>query len=652
MKLLRFVVSSLLILYSLPPSVYADSQCDNLTEHSLDTNSLQLSLRSLFVGNSYYDGEFAYFGVINDKRVWKLLKVHQPYPTLPAGCQSKVSLTGNNLVLSVINTSNNSGKYSATFELAQQGADYYLILKDYTPLNNTLTVDDRVIPPFNPNAPFPGLITPLLDALIPELPKLAEYRDAALAAESTALNNVVDDITTKFGGAKNRVAKSWSASAPGAVASQFINLTGGIGNSNEPYTGSKTEAMSNGTLSVSVETDGNKTTELVTKVDLPILLMQGNSKISLTGSVCPDAGGKVEFTVKFSTNGQAGSDGVIQYEHNLEAKVKASVDDDANLINSDFDVKQATRSTNGGRQSYVESGLSGQIGASLTFTDIKQTGTQTNEDALRGLSLASGALVGARNFWEHGGCIEINATSPGKVAPGATSKIPVSVKHKKDGSSVPAKVTVELAGGASVQPAVIKPSPGEIMHVATSEKGKDMTITLKASSRRGKDTKVLNLTTKEAPTYQGAVTFSNFFATNGNIDVIWTLTEEVDGIRKYIPSGILNADINLDDCEPLHVTLPIPNHVGNVLIVNTENAATFKNTYQLNLGMFSKYMLTLMCGNSSSGPIPMPMPASFFELSLGGCLAFEHYPFSDEGVLEGKNICPAIGVDASWRFSQ
>jgi hypothetical protein len=121
---------------------------------------------------------------------------------------------------------------------------------------------------------------------------------------------------------------------------------------------------------------------------------------------------------------------------------------------------------------------------------------QLVQDGLnRALLLTVGALSAAESHWKGGKCIRIQATSPGTVAPGATSKIPVSVTHRKDGSSVPAKVAVQLTGGASVSPGTIAKTPGDVTHVAVKERQKSMTIALTATSRRGKDKVDLTLST-------------------------------------------------------------------------------------------------------------------------------------------------------------
>lgn len=393
---------------------------------------------------------------------------------------------------------------------------------------------DVALPVIDRNAPFPALSGTVLEALAVEVPDLAGRREAILAAESAALTRVLGARKGKAPPAKTRVSSSRRLPAgfvgtvldrlvPPAqagdfaadslmsmiVGHNFVSLLGTAG-ANESTAqdgpGRTVETLDGGRVVASATTsveNGQAVATLETTVDLPLVFLQANSKLSLIGSVCPAADGKVEFTLKLGAGGHAGSGGAAQYDQNVEVKVLLQVDDDAEIADTRFDVKQATRSTLGGRQAYVESNLSmpgGMAGAngkptvtrsSSRVTDVE---LQNASDAIRRAAyLATGAVGAAKDFWQKGGCVRIEATSPGKVKPGATSRIPVAVKHRKDGSSVAAKVKVDLAGGKSVDPALIPKAPGEVTHVAPAERKAAMKITLTATSRRGKDKRELDL---------------------------------------------------------------------------------------------------------------------------------------------------------------
>lgn len=307
-----------------------------------------------------------------------------------------------------------------------------------------------------------------------------------------------------------------------AIGHQVGSLIGaGISNVGESDSGTKTASMPgevSGTVDVSLTVSAKPGTppsgELTTKVSLPIFLLDANSKVVITGDLCPNPDGMVDFSIKLSTDGRAGSAGSVIYDQSVEAKVTATVGDDANVANVEYEMKQATRSTAGGRQVYVESSQSaGGSTHDVKFSEGKllRASSQANasdaqlaqEGILRAYLLALGALESAREYWQGGNCIQIDAAVAEHVTPGATSKIPVAVRSKKDGSTVPAKVAVSLAGGASVDPGVIPKTPGEIVHVASRERRAKMTISLTATSRRGKATADLGLSTGGAYSANG-----------------------------------------------------------------------------------------------------------------------------------------------------
>ncbi|CUS36562.1 hypothetical protein [Candidatus Nitrospira nitrificans] len=200
--------------------------------------------------------------------------------------------------------------------------------------------------------------------------------------------------------------------------------------------------------------------ELTTQIAHPILGVDAFSKFTISGSFCPAPDGSVSITVTYSSHGHAGKKKTMTYDKHYGAVVKAIVGEDAEAAKEDYQ---------------------------LTPAD--------GPDSARSKLLGQGAFNAARMHWGNGNCIKIIATSPGNVAPKTTSTIPVDVVHKGDGSKVPAKVTVELSGGASISPAVIPKAPGEVTHSAVEEKDATMKVTLTATSRRGKAMEPLTITT-------------------------------------------------------------------------------------------------------------------------------------------------------------
>lgn len=99
--------------------------------------------------------------------------------------------------------------------------------------------------------------------------------------------------------------------------------------------------------------------------------------------------------------------------------------------------------------------------------------------------MAQTILEMAKYKWQNGGCVQIDAASPGSVAVNSTTQIPVKVTHKFEGSEVPSKLEVVLKGEKSVDPTLIPKTSGTLTYVAPAEKNKSATIRLTATSRRG-----------------------------------------------------------------------------------------------------------------------------------------------------------------------
>ena len=220
------------------------------------------------------------------------------------------------------------------------------------------------IPAMDPAAPIPALSANILEALAADVPELVRYRDAVLAAEREAIQGTLDRMrppspaSPARRSAIDRVVPaligwlldlvppamadglSWDSLQPMALGHAFGTLVGDVGRLDTSKGGRETRAIpgENGSvdaiITVSAEVGGPATVELLTKVDLPILLLEAKSKVKLTGSFCPNAEGKVEFTVAAGSQGRAGSGGSIIHDQNVEARVTLTVDDEANVVDS------------------------------------------------------------------------------------------------------------------------------------------------------------------------------------------------------------------------------------------------------------------------------------------------------------------------------
>ena len=463
------------------------------------------------------------------------------------------------------------------------------------------------LPAFDPATPFPALSEGVLDALAVDSPELAKRRDAILAAEAKAIQHVLDARRTAPG---TRPAKAAPRRPAGLLQSlleqaippahaaggnlpavrtmivghNFVALLGTAGANAETSRkdpGMSEELTEGGKViareSVAIK-DGQSVASLETTVDLPLFFVGANSNVSLVGSVCPDPEGKVRFTLKQGAGGHAGKGGAATYDQHIEVKVEVHVDEAAEIAYENFDVKQDTRSTIGGRQAYVESTLSlprpggksgpfkqsdiKEVRASSQVTDVERAAA--DQALVSGAYLAMGAVDAAKEFWQKGGCVKIVARSPGHVGPGTTSTIPVDVLHMKDHRSVPAKVTVALKGGKSVDPAVIPKAPGTVTHLAPGDTKSRMTITLETRSRRGADKMDLDLDTLAA--YQAEGGLQDFHGTGRICDLAKTFTIEGGG--------------NVVTFEPTSEKGGNYHYAGNMMGFGVFGKGTYTVTYQ------------------------------------------------------------------------
>lgn len=218
---------------------------------------------------------------------------------------------------------------------------------------------------------------------------------------------------------------------------------------------------------------------------------------TIDGQRCPTAEGQVSFSIKARIGSESGGVGTTQ---DLTTFVRVIVNDAAEIASSTFDVTQGTLQVKAGRQVYLETGqtikygpdFSGAQGSNWRVNQKTDNVNQADADNLdpaglkAALELGISSLISAQQAWQDGKCVKIVATSPGTVAPGSTTAIPVDVVSTFDGSAAPSKLKAELSGGQSVNPSSLPKTPGTLSYTAPNESGKSATILLTATSKRGK----------------------------------------------------------------------------------------------------------------------------------------------------------------------
>jgi hypothetical protein len=172
--------------------------------------------------------------------------------------------------------------------------------------------------------------------------------------------------------------------------------------------------------------------EIVNKTDASKNGVASNTdgKVSIDGWRCPNEAGQVSFTIKERFN--AGSGGA-SYTADLTAYVRAEVNDNAELAGITIDINQGTQKVKDGRTVSVESGVTNKNGIKSNQHIVRSSQEASADDVINlsaagedaAYNMALGALLFAESNWQKGGCVKIEATSPGTVRPGSTTPIPV-----------------------------------------------------------------------------------------------------------------------------------------------------------------------------------------------------------------------------------
>ncbi len=395
------------------------------------------------------------------------------------------------------------------------------------------------LPVYDPEVPLPSPGAAALRLLVELDPSVAVLESDLEASEREALNDLLADLQVQPGAgngiqvpflpSQNGSAKvaipiarasypagyklvgdfgnfSFEAMFIGILSSQASDLlavTPGAGE-NKSANGSEGGATTKSGVTFKKNPDGSTTLVLTEQSEASKngVSAKAGSKVSIDGWRCPNDAGQVSFTIKENFTAESGG---ASYTVDLTADVRAQVTDDAELGSFTIDTTQGTRKVKDGRNVYVESGVTNKNGAASNQRLIRSSQEATSGDVsdlsaageAAAYNMALGALLFAQSNWQKGGCTEIVATSPGAVQPGSTTSIPVTVRHRIDGSEVPSKVKAVLSGEKAVEPTTLAKTPGTMTYTAPNEHGKSATILLTATSKRGKATLELTANTGE-----------------------------------------------------------------------------------------------------------------------------------------------------------
>lgn len=158
--------------------------------------------------------------------------------------------------------------------------------------------------------------------------------------------------------------------------------------------------------------------------------------------------------------------------------------------------------------------------------------------------------------------------------------------------------------------------------------------------------------------YTGTVVYTNHDGqVNARANTIWRQIESPSGSAHYYAAtaGNITADIKLDNCDPLRVTVPLENkNLVSELHVYDETHVTTPKAYLFDLWPNWNAMLQMTCYDGNRKPYAYESPAStWLGLSVSSCSvdnpALPRY--QDELTLKSSLTCPhPLDFKASWSF--
>ena len=272
----------------------------------------------------------------------------------------------------------------------------------------------------------------------------------------------------------------------------------------DTQTGTKDGTKTTMGVELKFQKDGSSTfgIELKTEAEKDGSKLVSDLKARVEGLDCPNAEGQVPITAKLRLGGESGG---VGYTQEIEVFIRATVDEDSNIATRTFDIVQGTREIVKGDDIYVETGFTLAYAGSLPPKGTEVDGriirssqsAKSNPAKLRSIALSGQdsamavamAVLGMAEYkWQNGGCVKIDAPSPGSVAVNSKTQIPVKVVHKFEGTDVPSKLDAVLKGEKAIDPASIAKTAGMLTYTAPGEKNKTAKIGLTAVSRRGRAT--------------------------------------------------------------------------------------------------------------------------------------------------------------------
>ena len=294
-----------------------------------------------------------------------------------------------------------------------------------------------------------------------------------------------------------------TASGPGSVSST----------STQSVSGASGSGTLTGSFEVGTDGAGRVSAEMSFEIDATNDAGgTGSLKVrgKVSGPVCPDASGLLEFDFEGEVSGAVNG---VQVRHTFSGTATMQFDDNGEVAQFDVQLNvQANRTDASGRSSFVDFttslGFTGSFGSNPTATEKSivtnrksSTWDASNPDDQQmgfdgrdvALSFVNGVVVSRRAKVQENGCVIVEAVAQSTVEAAETVPVDVRTRHVIEGTALDKKVEATLSGEGSIDPNSLPSTPDKITYTAGDEPGDSGTLTLVSRSRRGIGTTTITI---------------------------------------------------------------------------------------------------------------------------------------------------------------
>lgn len=275
------------------------------------------------------------------------------------------------------------------------------------------------------------------------------------------------------------------------------------GSTSKTGSGTKASSVSRGSLTIERTATNDLSLSIEQKSESSVggVSVTSNNKVKIEGTVCPSDDGRFDFTVTMSSDAAGGpGESKAAASQTLTVRVTGELDDNGQPGEMKVEGHQSTRHIKpDGSAVYVETknSATGNIVSAMAGIQaskpefVRGSSNATNADVREIAKLAAerlsyltlGAISGVASTMWNGGCVRIDAKSPGTVESYEKSTIPVKTLSILSGEEFSSRVDLSLSGAESVDKTTLRTA--ESFEHEAGGYGTSGIIKLEAKSKRG-----------------------------------------------------------------------------------------------------------------------------------------------------------------------